>query len=207
MCLLTNVGWKLNRMNCIELRMLRWPESKLWFTEHFVTRFDCRLWNNLSLFEVILRKYYLIIPSLFPYHFILLFLKLIWPLTDKQVNQTRQRLLEVWQNSTEALSVAEQGVGNVSHAESSLNVSRHLLDLINKLLMEEGSKALNESFSNANSTDANNKRMGDILEEVKLAFLSFFPITFSSNSSYLLVLPFHSSLLSHFFLIHSLYFQ
>ena len=77
-------------------------------------------------------------------------------------------MIKVWTNTTQAYALAQQGVGNISVAESSLNVSRHLLDLINKLLTEQGSKALNESVTSANNTDDRNKRMREILEEVRM---------------------------------------
>jgi len=69
-------------------------------------------------------------------------------------------------NTTQAYSIAEQGADHLSIAENSLNISRHLLEQISKLLKEQGAVALNESVTTANSTDANIQRMREILEEV-----------------------------------------
>lgn len=86
---------------------------------------------------------------------------------DTRAEEVRMKLIDVWSNTTMAYMLAEQGAGNVSVAESSLNVSRHLLDMINKMLMDQGAKALNDSIKNANATGEQEKRMIEIVKEVK----------------------------------------
>lgn len=100
---------------------------------------------------------------------------------DTRAEEVRMKLIDVWSNTTMAYMLAEQGAGNVSVAESSLNVSRHLLDMISKMLMDQGAKALNDSIKNANATGEQEKRMIEIVKEVKKKNFKFYHETKTRN--------------------------
>ena len=93
---------------------------------------------------------------------------------DRRVTAITEVLSDVKNgtNLTEAVMVS--AIGNISEAEESINRSRTLLDEAEKLLVDEGAAALNESIHAANRSSEHASRMVEILNEVILKLLFVF---------------------------------
>ncbi|EDO36523.1 predicted protein, partial [Nematostella vectensis] len=84
---------------------------------------------------------------------------------NDRVTATRNKVIEIWKNTQAAGNASRAGMSDAMMAHDSLNVSRHLLDLMKSLLMSDAARSLNESRLFANSTGE--WRMREIAEETK----------------------------------------
>lgn len=85
---------------------------------------------------------------------------------DSRVEKINEVLTHVSSNTSVTEAVIASAVGNISEAEASINRSRTLLDEAERLLLNKGARALNESIQAANSSSEQAVRMTQILNEV-----------------------------------------
>ena len=85
---------------------------------------------------------------------------------DSRVEKINEVISDVSSNTSVTEEVIVSAVGNISEAEASINRSRALLDEAEKLILNEGARALNESIQAANSSSEQAIRMAEILNEV-----------------------------------------
>ena len=96
---------------------------------------------------------------------------------DRRVGAITEVLSDVKNGTDLTEAVMVSAIGNIFEAEESINRSRTLLDEAEKLLVEEGVAALNESIHAANRASEHASRMVEILNEVLLKL----PFIFSQN--------------------------
>ena len=84
----------------------------------------------------------------------------------ERVDKINQIMTDVMNNASVTEELISSALGNISEAEQSINRSRLMLDEAEKLLVDRGEKALNESILAANSTSEQATRMAEIRNEV-----------------------------------------
>jgi len=85
---------------------------------------------------------------------------------DSRVEKINEVITHVSSNTSMTEAVIASAVGNITEAEASINRSRTLLDEAERLLLNKGARALNESIQAANSSSEQAVRMAQILNEV-----------------------------------------
>lgn len=86
----------------------------------------------------------------------------------ERVDKINQIMTDVMNNTSVTEELISSALGNISEAEQSINRSRLMLDEAEKLLVDRGEKALNESILAANSTSEQATRMAEIRNETSL---------------------------------------
>ena len=87
-------------------------------------------------------------------------------LLTERVDKINQIMTDMMNNTNVTEELISSALGNISEAEQSINRSRSMLDEAEKLLVDRGEKALNESILAANSTSEQATRMVEIRNEV-----------------------------------------
>lgn len=85
---------------------------------------------------------------------------------NSRVDRINEVISDVFNNTSVTEEVIASAVGNIFEAEASINRSRSLLDEAERLLLNKGATALNESIHAANSSSEQAIRMAEILNEV-----------------------------------------
>lgn len=85
---------------------------------------------------------------------------------NSRVDKINEVISDVFNNTSVTEEVIVRAVGNIFEAETSINRSRSLLDEAERLLVNKGARALNESIHAANSSSEQAMRMAEILNEV-----------------------------------------
>ena len=101
---------------------------------------------------------------------------------DRRVGAITEVLSDVKNGTDLTEAVMVSAIGNIFEAEESINRSRTLLDEAEKLLVEEGVAALNESIHAANRSSEHGSRMVEILNEVLLKLLFIFSQNRAQNN-------------------------
>ena len=101
---------------------------------------------------------------------------------DRRVGAITEVLSDVKNGTDLTEAVMVSAIGSISEAEESINRSRTLLDEAEKLLVEEGVAALNDSIHAANRSSEHASRMVEILNEVLLKLLFIFSQNRAQNN-------------------------
>lgn len=85
---------------------------------------------------------------------------------DMRVEEISDVISNVLNDANVTEERIDSAVGNITEAEASINRSRALLDEAERLLLDKGATALNESIHAANSSSEQAIRMAEIRNEV-----------------------------------------